>query len=1174
MKTLYTTVLVLLYCLTVALTPAVGAQLPTGTILGVVSDPSGAVVPGANVTIRNVDTGSTRKVKTENDGSYRVSALPAGNYEVQVAHEGFSAETRSGVTLTVAQNAVVNISLRVGATSQTVSVTEAAPSVDTTTATLGGLVNNQKVQDLPLNGRNYLDLALLQTGVNNVFSGTQSSGIGAGGILGQGGDQFTSNGATVRSNNYMLDGAIMQNGFGLTPTSSAGTSLGLDGIQEFKVITNLFGAEYGLTMGSQTVIASKSGTNNYHGDAFEFVRNSAFDAKNFFDTGAIPHFSRNQFGVALGGPIKKDKTFFFATFERLQENLGLTSIVPGLPEGPCHVAAGATVNISNVPGPGICYDAVAPGPTTATMNPVGAQLLALAPLPNLNVGQVGPFGDSFTYPHSQTTHENHGQIRVDETVSPADSFFLRYTIDDTLQHTPSQFPGPFTDEASRAQYLTASETHTFSSAIINTARFSYSRFPLLQTTGAPSLYKQPIEVTGAPFTAGFSLSSFGATDGVNAPQNLNQFVYTLSDDFFWNKGKHSFKFGTLINHFDQPQGFQFAKYGGLAFGSISDLINGVVFGFTVSPPASDQNREYIYNTYGFYAEDDWRVARRLTLDLGLRYEPRSSITNSGGPQYSFRNFGVNNALNAPPAGTTPGPITQNNSLHNFSPRIGFAWDVFGDGRTAVRGGGGIYYDLANIGAAASNGIFGTPPTSFQSLQFGVFVPVCLPLDTCFPVSSGGPYPFAGATLSTVDYYAKQPSMTQYNLTIEHQFPRNTVLSVSYVGSRGIHLWNIMEGNPAVPDQMRDPQNPLCSTSTPPANCSAALPRTNTPGGLSWTSCVPPPPPSGLGLPTVNPLLDPTNPNACRVNPYYSDYTLNTTRADSWYNSLQLSFQKVSGNWQFQTSYTYSKLLDDGQGQVPGGSEATANDSTDPFDPRFDRGPSEYDVTHQLEFNTTYHLPNLVRTNGFASKVLNGWWTSSIFTARSGFAFSPYLSGYLQSNSQNTYGGLERPDFVTAANIGMITDPNCPNTAWGLAGGGCNPTAVIYNKNGVVTGNVAAWFNPNMFIQQPAGYLGEVPRGILRGPGFVNWDFSLAKDTKVRFLGESGAINFRTDVFDILNHPNFAAPNFGTFIPGPSAPAVLPNGLLNFQGVVNQTAGTITATANTSRQIQVSIRLQF
>ena len=287
------------------------AQLPTATLLGTVTDPQGAVVVGANVTARNTDTGLTRTVMTGSDGSYRFNALPIGTYELQVKHEGFETETRSGLTLAIAQEAVVNVRIRVGAAAQNVTVSAEAPLVDTTNATLGGSVTEEKIQQLPLNGRNYLDLMSFQPGITQVTSVNGSTYVGA---------EWVSNGATPRSNNILLDGAILQNAVGQNSASVSGSSLGLDGIQEIKVITSLFTAEYGLTMGSQTVMASKGGTNQFHGDIFYEGRNSALDARNFFD-GSKSDFSRHQFGAAFGGPIKKDKTFFFGVFEGIRENL-------------------------------------------------------------------------------------------------------------------------------------------------------------------------------------------------------------------------------------------------------------------------------------------------------------------------------------------------------------------------------------------------------------------------------------------------------------------------------------------------------------------------------------------------------------------------------------------------------------------------------------------------------------------------------------------------------------------------------------------------------------------------------------------------------------------------------------------------------------------------------------
>ena len=1152
------------------------AQLPTGAILGTVTDASQAVLPGTSVTVTNVGTGYSRTQTTEANGSYRFDALPIGNYQLRVSNNGFKTQIRKGIVLAVAQQEVVPITLEVGAATETVTVAAAPPQVDITTPTLGGLMTPTSIQDLPLNGRNLLDLTMLQTGVSNVT--TYYGPAASAGTLGQGNDEFTSNGAPIRSNDYLLDGAIMQNAWGSTPTSIAGTTLGVDGIQEFKVITNLFDAQYGLTMGSQTTMVSKAGTNNFHGDIFEYARNAVFDARNYFDQGALPPFSRNQFGGAVGGPIKKNKAFFEANYEGFIQNLSLSDIVSNLPESTCHVSAGTQVTMWNGVGAqptGSCYDPLYVNPVdptlnsgTTTMSAIGAQLLALTPAPNAFVGDVtSAYVNSYASNPSQPTSVQHGQVRFDDNVSAADSFFVRYTVENASQVTPAPTPGLTSTLGSLAQYLTLSENHIVSPKTINVARFSYSRFNLNGNSTGTSTFSQPAEVTGSTLSGGYVMNGgygigVGEPGSSISPQTLDQSIYTWSDDIFWNKGKHAFQFGTLINHFDQPQSFAISKFGGLTFYRTTDIINGMVIGYGFAPPSSNQSRDYHYNTFGFYAQDNWHVLQRLTLNLGLRYEPRSNIVNNGVQQYYFSNFAADNPLNTPAAGTVPGNIVQNDSLHNFAPRIGFAWDVFGNGKTAVRGGAGLYYDIANVGAEASNAIFSTPPTSYSVSVQGLSTPVpaCLPLDTCFPVSSQGQYPFDGMALSTLDYHAKQPYMGQYNLTVEHQLPAGMVLSVSYVGSRGIHLWNIMEGNPAVPDQVLNAQNPQCGTPNAPANCSQAGVSgiSKTPGGLTWMDCIAAAPAASTGLPTTNPLTDPNNPNACRLNPYYGDYTLNTTKADSWYNSLQASFQKITGNWNFQTSYTFSKALDDGEGAIPFG-EATTSDSTNPYNPKFDRGPTEYDATHQFEFTTTYHLPNPVKSHKIAAALLNGWWTSHIFTARTGYAFSPVLLYYQNSNDFNTYGGLERPDFVTSANLSQITDPNCATNAWGLAGGGCNPNAVVYDKNKVKLGSPGQWFNPNMFVQQPFGQLGDVPRGVLRGPGFFDWDATMAKDVKLSFLGEAGKLELRADMFNVVNHTTFAAPNGNTIAPG---------------GSVFPLAGLVSATANYSRQFQFSARMEF
>jgi outer membrane receptor protein involved in Fe transport len=1064
------------------------AQLPTGTILGTVTDASGASVAGATIIAKDVDTGASRKETTGEDGTYRFSALPVGKYEIDVSHEGFSMATLTDLTLTVAQEAVINVALKVGESTQSVSVSGEAPQIDTTTSSLGGLMSEQNIAELPLNGRNWNDLTLLQTGIANVSSLEAD-------VRGIGGDIFLSNGAPQRSNNYMLDGAIMQNFYGMNTASVAQTSLGVDGIKEFKTITNLFGAEYGMTMGSQTTIVSKGGTNQLHGDVFEFIRNSALDARNYFDKEptAVPPFRQNQFGGSAGGPIRKDKTFVYGVYEGFRNDLGITTIA-GVPAAGCHGAAGTLISSSlNGPCPQIGSTSNPNQVNTVRVSAITAPFLANFPNPNNGSTSQDIFAGAVL------TREDYGQIRVDENISSSDTLFARYTVDDTSQPGSDAYPNVQDVLASRNQYLTLSESHILSPTVLNAIRVSYSRTNFANSS--TSTYNIPLvtgEPSGAVSIGGVTTGSLGigpqSTTG-STPQD----IVTGSDDVFWTKGKHALKFGVLINHYEQGITDNYEVGGTLAFASFANFLTGLTStsSYTLTPPRGNGNRDYRFWTLGFYAQDDYRVSSRLTLNLGLRYEFNTTPTELNGREYAFRNFPTDTA-------TTQGPVLQNASLKNLSPRIGLAWDVFGDGKTSLRSGFGIYYDIATEGSALQQDIIATPPLTAQG---GSTTPTQLTglLDVQFPI----PPNFKGAKLQGVDYYAKQPYLMSYNLGVERQLPFDVALTASYVGSRGIHLWDEFTGtNDGVPTILAN-------------------------GDKFWSTSAP------------------------RINPFFGGYTQLTTKGDSYYNSLQVGLSKrVTHGLQFQTSYTYGKLIDTPQGQTVGHDVEISN-SSDPFQPKTDKGPGESDLTHQVQFNMVYHLPS-VHSDGMTSKLVNGWWVGNIASFQSGFAFSPTIS----FNNSNDKGGADRPDIVTAANVAAVRAGTY--TRDGILGGS-NPNAVPFNQSTYITGGLGAvgpnsgWFNPNMFVPGPPGLLGDAPRGLLRGPDLRLWNFSLVKDTKLRFLGEGGNLQFRSEFFNLLNHPNFKQPNGSTYTSLTGLSAI---------------SGEILGTSTTNREIQFGLRIEF
>jgi hypothetical protein len=1046
---------------------SVSAQLPTGTILGVANDDSGAVVPGATVTVRNVDTGQNRSVKTGSDGSYRFNALPVGNYEARATSQGFETSIITGIVLSVSQEATMNFALKVGGTEQQVTVSANAAAVNTESATMGGMVDSQKLADLPLNGRNFADLTLNQTGVVEAKN--------AGKVGGNSGLMLSVNGASTRSNSFLLDGAPMQNLYGASSASISGSTLGVEGIREFRILTNYFSAEYGLAMGSQVLMVSKSGANALHGSAFEYLRNSVLDARNFFDRSTkerLPAFKRNNFGGSFGGPLKKDRSFYFATYEGLEQRLGVTQISNVLAAG-CHGAAGAVVTNTACPQLGSV--------ASVTVSPTIANILGLFPNPN------SP-GNQYAFTFHQPVTEHYGQVRLDHNFSTKDSLFGRYTANDGNQTLALSYPQFSSIGRTLNQYITTAENHIFSANLLNTVRFSYSRTEI--DNDSPSSIKG----------AGFSLVAGQELGGINVggvtamgPDGTSPIVYiqnlmSYSDDLFYTHGRHSLKFGALFNSYDQALVVSTNSRGSVTFSNIANFLNATAANYIAVTAGSVLSRNYKFKVMGFYVQDDYKVHSRLTVNLGLRYEPMTQATESDNRGAALRDLVTDTA-------NTIGAPYQNFSLKNFSPRVGFAWDATGNGKMAVRGGFGLLYDLANMGPSFIIGVTGTQPFSSTS---SVATPTVITLPLTFPASS------LGKSQRLIDYNMKQPHLLQYNLSVQRQLPWNLLTTVAYVGSRGINLNRTVEGNPIIPQLVN--------------------------GEPFW--------PAGLA----------------RRNPAFNNIELKTSGANSWYNAFQVELLKrVSQGLEFQVAYTRSKAINTPMSQL--GNDATAGTvyNTNPLSNRADRSLSDADTPNIFRFNAIYKLPR-TSVKGVVGGLLNGWWTSSIISFQSGQPFAVALNSNRSRSGQGGGGsGIDRPNLVagrTASDIISGTTAGCLGVPAGRA-----------------LGTPDLYFDPCAFALPAQGFLGNFGRNVLRGPGFSNVDFSLVKDTNLRWLGDAGKLQFRAEIFNILNHANFAQPGRNVFAGSAAGAGV------NIEAPLS-TAGVITSTTSTSRQLQFALKLIF
>jgi outer membrane receptor protein involved in Fe transport len=926
------------------------AQTNKATILGEIKDEQGNVVSKAKVTARNIDTGIPRETTTDMEGRYRLSELPLGKYEISVQREGFRLVVQRGIELSVGREAVVDFKLNVGNVQEKVLVEQDASLVDTTTSAVGYLVNTRQIEQLPLNGRDVLQLATLENGVLSTSAITDvQSNVGAGAT------RLVVNGGRLEYNGFLLDGTETSDAFGYSPGGLGGFFLGVDALREFQVLTSGYSAEFGHAGGAIINAVTKSGTNMIHGTAFEFIRNSSLDARNFFDRNPnqLP-FQRNQFGGSLGGPIIKDRAFLFANYEGLRRREG----VPVLFNVPTQAAKQGNLTIGQFP-----------------VSPVIAPYLALYPNPNGPItGDTGIFTRNF----KEMTREDFGTIRADYKLTGSQSLAARYTVDDSeLTKVGGVVQNLALDQ--RNQYVSLEEQAILGARGVNSLRGTYNRsnftsaFPFVDANGNtvnldPSLSFIPGRPLGGFSVPGVSPLRDILTD--NRSFILNQFE--VNDQFVYSLGSQSLKIGGSVRRYQLNADSANLKDGVFFFNPRPDgqggLLPPLVQFLGASPdflfatlPGTDNYRGIRQSLFGLYVQDDWKVTRRLTLNLGVRYEPISTPTAENGR--------VSNLRNPTDATSTPGdPYIDNPSYKNIAPRVGFALDVFGDGRTSLRASAGLFhaqllpmryrFEISNL-----------PPFAQLSAVVGPF-----------PQPFSNPVAFIPAGVAVVlASDADQPRIYQWNLNVQRELGRDFVLSAGYVGSRGTNLETRNSINVRIDSQIVN--------------------------GRKFF-------PAGGG-----PLLN-SNFNSIQ----YHDFS-----ADSYYNALQLNLSKrFSSGLQFQTAYTVSKSIDTASTTesvfLSGASNAGRQD---PFDSRSERALSDYDARQNFVANFLYDLPfgkgRLIGggISGVAGLLIGGWSTGGIFNARSGFPFNVSL-GFDRAGSNTNNSQAQRPDVAPGVDLSDAT----------------------------------------------------------------------------------------------------------------------------------------------------------
>lgn len=1068
---------------------APGRGQVAGAISGTVEDASGASVSGAKVTVRTLETGTTRVVTTDEAGNYVVLGLPVGPQEVRAEKEGFKAAVRTGINLKVGQQAVVNLRLEVGTFRQKVTVSKATLLVNATTAQLSGLVGESEVKDLPLNGRSFDNLITLNPGAINYSSMKSPQTITSNG------NTFSVEGRRTSENLFLLNGIEYAgtSQLAITPGGASGELLGIDAIREFNVLKDTYSAEYGKRAGAQIAVVTQSGTNALHGSVFEFLRNSALDARNFFDRDSVPPFRRNQFGGALGGPVRKHRLFLFGNYEAFRQSLAVSNVSvvpdPRARQGYLPNASGVYVQVPKLDTGMLPYMSFWPEPN-------GPELL------------VDGLPSGTTLAHNnprQTVREDFGTLRMDYILRQQDSLSLVYTLDDGESLVPLADPLFASALALRNQVISLQETRVFTPHILNTFRAGFSRAGFNfdsapQVSFSPSLSfifgRGPggIVIGGGLTTTGAAAITPAGPNNASSVWNRRS-LFTFTDDVQISKGRHQISLGAWLQPLQDNENTASRQLGQASFTSLQTFLQGTVNNFQAVPNPTELGWRSLLGAW--YFEDTVRLRSNLTIQAGVRHELTTGWNEVAGRAANYVS-GTNGILLT---NTRVGDsaFTENNSKWLFGPRISLAWDPMGNGKTAIRVGFGTYYSLLDDLAFLLNSL---PPyngsVSFANVPVSAFLPIYPNLPQPPACGPNVPKPCSIYAPQGVQANAKTPTVEEWSLTLGQQLSSNTVFRLAYVGSFGYHGLLSIDPN-TIPAQ-------ICSD---PNGCQAG----------------------GIGAAKIHVAQGAQYiPVGTRPNPYLSGGFFWHTEGDSGYNALQVEvMRRLSQGLQFRANYTCAKNLDVNSSLTGAQANNQAQMVLDRNDLRRDWGPSALNITSQASISVHYELPFGSGKHwgnsgsGFENKLMGDWQVNGIATVLSGFPFTPQIG-----SNRSGDGDARNPD---------------------------RPSVKPAFHGAVLLQNPHQWFDPAAFVLPTPGTYGNLGRGTFTGPGLAELDVSISKEIGVT---ERARLQFKAEFFNILNRVNFSTPN----------PIV-------FSGAaINPSAGLITATASTSRQIQLGLKLIF